>query len=86
MADRFLSNNATEVVIEPGDQNRLIKKIREAIDEVSSSPALDTKTRWDLIRRLRAVEDAVLSVRLRGSDEVEAATDSLVSMILRGLT
>jgi hypothetical protein len=61
---------------------RLLGQVRPIIDEVVQDRTLGERVKVALLQRLRAVEEALLSVRITGTVAVEQAAEGLVGHVV----
>ena len=82
-AARYLGTQRPETWINDDKRENLLDHVRRVVDVVLGSAELDEKVREFIIARLREVEQAIIDLKLRGTGDVERATDSLFAGILR---
>lgn len=80
-ADEVLSKQSIEKGLDPGSASRYVADVRTLIDEITADESLSAQDRSRLVRLLRAVEDALVNIRIYGANHVEEAAATVAGVV-----
>jgi hypothetical protein len=80
---RTLHRLAPEPTISAGELADLVSQVRDLIDSVLNNTSLTEEAKFFLLGRLRDVESALISSRVTGLADLEAALDRLTGSLIR---